>query len=106
MQGGAVYGSVRNFVKASRLPLTKVRQFLHSKLSHTKFTPATRIVQRMKAFPRFKSEIWCIDLAYVDELANNNNGVEYLLTHRDLFDGTVDSKKSAQKIPMKRFVHF
>ena len=30
-QGAAAYGSVRSLVKASRIPVSKVRQFLHSK---------------------------------------------------------------------------
>ena len=38
----AAYSSVRNLAKASKLPVSKVRQFLHSKDSHTKFTIATR----------------------------------------------------------------
>ena len=41
-QGAAAYGSVRILAKASRLPVSKVRQFLHSKDSFTKFTLATR----------------------------------------------------------------
>ena len=31
-QGAAAYGSVRNLAKASRLPVSKVGQFLHSKI--------------------------------------------------------------------------
>ena len=46
----------------------------------------------MKAFARFKNEIWCMDLAYVDKLAKYNNGVKYLLVRQDLFDRTVDAK--------------
>ena len=46
----------------------------------------------MKAFARFKIEIWCMDLAYVDELAKDNNGVKYLPIRQDLFDRTVDAK--------------
>ena len=46
----------------------------------------------MKAFARFKNEIWCMDLAYVDKLAKDNNGVKYLLVRQDLFDRTVDAK--------------
>ena len=91
-EGGAAYGSVRNSVKASNLSVSKVRQFLRSKRSFTKLTPATRIFKRMKAFARFKNEIWCIDLAYVDKLAKSNNGVKYLLVRQDLFDRTVDAK--------------
>ena len=33
-----------------------------------------------------------MDLAYVDKLAKDNNGVKYLLVRQDLFDGTVDAK--------------
>ena len=46
----------------------------------------------MRAFARFKNEIWCMDLAYVDKLAKDNNGVKYLLVRQDLFDRTVDAK--------------
>ena len=90
--GGAAYGSVRNSVKASNLSVSKVRHFLHSKPSYTKFTLATRKFKRMKAFPNIKNAIWCTDLAYVDKLAKDNNGVKYLLVRQDLFDRTVDAK--------------
>ena len=89
---GAADGSVRNLAKASRLPVSKVRQFLHSKDSYTKFTLATRKFKRMRAFARFRNEIWCMDLAYVDKLAKENNGVKYLLVRQDLFDRTVNAK--------------
>ena len=46
----------------------------------------------MKAFARFKTEIWCMDLAYVDKLAKHNNGVKYLIVGQDLCDRTVDAK--------------
>ena len=91
-QGAAAYGSVRNLAKASRLPVSKVRQFLHSKDSFTKFTLAARKFKRMRAFARFRREIWCMDLAYVDKLAKENNGVKYLLVRQDLFDRTVNAK--------------
>ena len=91
-QGGTAYESVRNFVKASNLPVSKVRQVLHSKPAYTKFTLATRKFRRTKAFARFVEKIWCMDLAYVDKLAKDNNGVKYLLVRQDLFDRTVDAK--------------
>ena len=47
-QGAAAYGSVHNMAKASRLTVSKVRQFLHSKVSHTKFTLATRQFKRQE----------------------------------------------------------
>ena len=96
-QGAVAYGSVRNLSKASRLPVSKVRQFLHSKESYTKFTLAAQNFERMRAFARFRYEIWCMDLAYVDKLAKENNGVKYLLVRQDLFDRTVNAKG------MKRF---
>ena len=51
----------------------------------------------MRAFARFRGEIWCMDLAYVDKLAKVNNGVKYLLDHQDLFDRTVDAKSMKTK---------
>ena len=46
----------------------------------------------MKAFARFKNQVWCMDFAYVDKLAKDNNGVKYLLVRQDLFDRTVGAK--------------
>ena len=66
MQGAAAYGSVRNLAKANRLPVSKVRQFLHSKDSYTKFTLAARKFKRMRAFASIRNEIWCMYIAYVD----------------------------------------
>ena len=91
-QGGAAYGSVRNLVKTSSLSVSKVRHFLHSKPSYRKFTLANCKFKRMKAFARFKNEICCMELAYVDKQAKEKNGVKYLLVHQDLFDRTVDAK--------------
>ena len=91
-QGAAAYGSARNMAKASRLPVSKVRQFLHSKDSFTKFTLAARKLKRMKAFSRFKNEIRCMDLAYRDKLSKENNGGNFLLVRQDLFDRTVNAK--------------
>ena len=51
----------------------------------------------MRAFPRFKNEIWCMDLAYVDKLAKENNGVKYLLVRQVLFDRTVNAKRMKTK---------
>ena len=46
----------------------------------------------MRAFARFKGKIWCMDLAYVDNLAKDKNGVKYLLVRQNLFDRTADAK--------------
>ena len=36
-------------------------------------------------------------LAYVDKLANDDNGVKFLLVLQDLFDRTVDAKRMKTK---------
>ena len=96
-QGAATYGSVGNLAKASRLPVSKVRQLLHSKASFTKFALPTQIFKKMRAFARFRNEFSCMDLAYVDKLAKDNNGVKFLLVRQDLFDRTVNAKGTKTK---------
>ena len=83
---------MRNLAKAVKLSPSKVREFLYSKTSYARFTQAARKFKRMGFFARFKNEIWCMDLAYVDNMAKDNNGVKYLLARQDLFDRTVDAK--------------
>ena len=97
MQGFSAYGSVRNLVKAAKLSPSKVTEILLSKTSYTRFTQATRKFKRIGAFARFKNEIWCMDLAYVDKLAKDNRGVKFLLVRQDLFDRTVDAKEMKTK---------
>ena len=46
----------------------------------------------IKAIARFENEIWCMELAYIDKLATDNNGVSYLLFCQDVLDRNVDSK--------------
>ena len=69
-----------------------MRQFLDSKPSYTKFTLATGKFKKLRQFARFRNEIWCMDLAFFDKLAEDNNGVKHLLGRQDLFGRTVDSK--------------
>ena len=96
-QGFAAYGSVRNLAKAAKLSRSKFREFLHSKTSYDRFTRATGNFKRRRAFARFKGKIWCMDLAYVDKLAKDKNGVKYLLVRHDLFDRAVDAKRMKTK---------
>ena len=91
-EGSAAYGSVKNLTKASKLPVSKVQYFLLSKSSYTRFNPATRKIRRMRASARFKNEIWCMDLTFVEKLADDNNGVKYLFVRQDMFDRTADAK--------------
>ena len=62
----------------------------------------------MRVFVRFRNEIWCMDLAYVDKLAKENNGVKYLLVRQDLFDRTLNGKRMKTKNSqetVKFFIH-
>ena len=90
--GGATYVSVRNSKKTSNLPVLNVKPFLHSKVSYTKLTLARRKFIWMEALARYKNEIWCMDLAHVDKLAKDDEGVKYLLVSHELFDRTIDAK--------------
>ena len=88
---------MRNLAKTSNLSVSMVRPFLHSKLSYTQFTLATRKFNRLKAFARFKNEVWCMDLAHVDNLGKDKKGVSYLLVRQDLYNGTVNAKRMKTK---------
>ena len=60
----------------------------------------------MRAFARFKGEIWCMDLADVEKLAKDNYGVDYSLVLENLFDKTVDAmgmKTKGSKETVKTF---
>ena len=52
----------------------------------------------MTAFARFRNEIWCVNLAYVDDLAKENNGVKYSLVRQDFFDRTVNAEGMKTKV--------
>ena len=103
-QDGAALGSVRKFVKANSLSVSKVRQHLHSKPFYAKPNLVTRKFKTLKAFARIKHEVCSMALAYVDKLAKINNGVYYLPVRQDLPDATIvtngtktkDSKESVR----------
>ena len=105
-KGAAAYGSVRNLAKANRLPVSRVRQSLYSKASYTEFILTARKFKRLRAFARFRNEIWCMDLAYVDNLAKMNNGVKFLLVRQDLFDRTVNAKGMKLKDSQETVIAF
>ena len=53
---------------------------------------AAQKFKRTRAFARFRNEFWCLNPAYVDKMAKENNGLNYLLVLQDLFDRTVNAK--------------
>ena len=62
--------------------------------------------KKTKTFARFKSEEWCIQLAYVDEKADHDNGVKYLLFVKTYSIDPSMQKQRKERISNKRFVQF
>ena len=46
----------------------------------------------MEVFTSLQIEFWCMDPAFVDKLAKENNGEKHLQIRQVLFDRTVDAK--------------
>ena len=72
-----------NLTNASQLSPKKVRNFLRSQSSHTKYGLFCKTYPRLKVIVNDINEIWSLDLAYVDKLAKYNRGVRYLLVAVD-----------------------
>ena len=75
----ALFGSVQNLKKESKISQSKVKHFLPTEPAYTKY----RTVRRKT--PRLKIKIWSIDLTYVDKLAHYNKKIKY---HMDAVDCT------------------
>ena len=84
-RGRAAYGSIQNLRKGSGLSQKKVEKFLQTKTSYTKFGPPIRCFPRLRAFSQYINAFWCMNLAFVDKLASQNNGIKYLLVAVDIF---------------------
>ena len=56
-----------------------VNNFLRSQSSHTKYGLFRKTYPRLKVIVNDINEIWSLHLAYVDKLAKDNPGVQYLL---------------------------
>ena len=82
-KGLAAFGSVKNLTNASQLSPKKVKNFLRSQSSHTKYGLFRKTYPRLKVIVNDINEIWSLDLAYVDKLAKYNRGVRYLLVAVD-----------------------
>ncbi len=80
----STFRGVSSLQKASKLPRTKVLQYLHSSPTYTKLKTPTRKFKRLKAVSPAIDEIWSMDLAYVDKLARYNDNVHYLLVCVDV----------------------
>ena len=82
-KGPALFGSVNNLIKATNLSRKKVKQFLHTEPAYTKNRTVIRKTPRLKVIVYKIDEIWSLDLAFVDKLAQCNHDVKYLLVAVD-----------------------
>ena len=83
-KGSAAFGSIANLKKASGLPRSKVVQYIQSKAPYTKYKQFRKTFPRLKAVAYRINEIWSVDVAYMDKIAQHNNGVKYLLVAVDV----------------------
>ena len=95
--GPAAYGSLKNLQKVSKLTRPQVKAFLHGKNAHTKYWQFRRKFPRLKVIAYDIDEIWSIDVAYVDKLAQYNNGVKYLLVAVDVLSRYLPGGTNADK---------
>ena len=83
-KGSAAFVSIANLKKASGYIRRKVVRYLQSK------APCTKYRQFRKSFPRLKAvayrinHILSFDVAYMDKVAQHNNGVMYLVVAVDV----------------------
>ena len=83
-KGSAAFGSIANLKKASGLPRSKVVRYLQSKSPYTKYKQFRKTFPRLKAVAYRINEIWSVDVAYMDKVAQQSNGVKYLLVAVDV----------------------
>ena len=82
--GPAAYGSAQRLTEESGISNSKVLSFLHSKPTYTKYRNVRKRFPRLKVIAFRINEIWSLDLAYVDKLAQYNKDVKYLLVAVDV----------------------
>ena len=60
-----------------------MKRFLHTEPAYTKCRTVRRKTPGLKVIVYDIDEIWSIDLAYVDKLANYNKNIKYLIVAVD-----------------------
>ena len=63
--------------------MTKVRSYLETKPSFTKYRSTRLKFPRLRVIVKDINEIWSLDLAHVDKLAKYNRDVKYFLVAVD-----------------------
>ena len=82
-KGPASFGSSKRLKDFSKLPMTKVKMYLETKPSFTKYRAQRLNFPRLKVIVNDLNGIWSLDLAHVDKLAKYNRDVKYLLVAVD-----------------------
>ena len=82
-KGPALFGSVQNLKEESKVSRSKMKRFLHTEPAYTKYRTVRRKTPRLKVIVYDIDEIWSIDLAYVDKLADYNKNIKYLMVAVD-----------------------
>lgn len=78
------FTGVTRLKRASGLSYGKVKDYLASKDTYTKYKTPVRKFNRLKSVSPAINEIWSVDLAYVDKLSYYNDGVKYLMIAVDV----------------------
>ena len=82
-EGPALFGSVHNLKEESKISRSKWKCFLHTEPAYTKYRTVRRKTPRLKVIVNDIDEIWSIDLAYADKLADYNKNIKYLMVAVD-----------------------
>ena len=83
LKGPASIGNAKRLQILSKLSMKKVKMYLETKPSFTKYRSRRLRFPRLKVIVNDLNEIWSVDLAFVDKLAKYNSGVKYLLVAVD-----------------------
>ena len=82
-KGPASFAGSKRLQDLSKLAITKVKMYLETKPSLTKYRSQRLNFPRLKVIVNNLNEIWSSDLALVDKLAKYNRNVKYLLVADD-----------------------
>ena len=80
----SAFGSRRSLIKASKFRSQDVDRYLNSSETYTKFKLTRKRFPRLKVISYRLNEIWSIDLADMQQLANSNTGIRYLFVAVDV----------------------
>ena len=74
LKGPASFGNAKRLQNLREISMKKVKMYLESKPSFTKYRSRHLRFPRLKVNVNDLNEIWSVDLAFVDKLAKYNSG--------------------------------